>query len=76
MIIGDAEDTPEIRKLAVKKPTQCITQVQIRDHNEQCSIRSSVERLNQAFVVFSEIYKYDHQNFDVDFDNAVLLRMN
>ncbi|OAF69515.1 hypothetical protein A3Q56_02685, partial [Intoshia linei] len=49
----------------------------IKEHDEQCTIRSPVERffgrLKQIFSVFSRIYRYDHQNFDIDFDNAVLL---
>ncbi|OAF68928.1 hypothetical protein A3Q56_03301 [Intoshia linei] len=75
--IGDAHDTPGIIKIAVKKPTQCVTQLQIKEHDQQCTIRSFVERffgrLKQAFSVFSGIYRYNHQNFDIDFDNTVLL---
>ncbi|OAF66672.1 hypothetical protein A3Q56_05550, partial [Intoshia linei] len=75
--IEDAHDTSGIRKIAVKKPTQCVTQLQIKEHDKQCTIISLVERffvrLKQAFSVFFGIYRYDHQNFDIDFDNAVLL---
>jgi len=72
---GPATDTPDLRRIVPKKGQ--LTQGE-RANNEKINrIRVPVEqylgRLNQLWGIVRGVYRWDHQNFDLDFQNACLL---
>jgi hypothetical protein len=76
MYVGPAADTPHIRRITPIKGAK-ITPQQKATNKEKSKARVYIEcffgRLYRKFPMFSGIYKLDHQNFDMDFENACLL---
>jgi hypothetical protein len=72
---GPAESTPGLRKIALRrKPT---TVAQDAENHELSTIRCPVERffgrVKKLWTIAREVYRWDHESFDTDFDNCVLL---
>ncbi len=76
MYTGPATDTPNERRLVPLKG-HGRTQAQKKRNKELSVERTPVEcyfgRLVQRFPLFATVYRFDHSNFDIDFENACLL---
>jgi len=70
--LGPDSDTPGLRKVAMKKPSQLSTEADVNEHSELASLRSPVERffgrLKKLWSVTREIYRY-FSSFDIVFLN-------
>lgn len=73
--IGPPEDTLDLRRITPKKNPQLHAE-KLRN-KELNAIRGSIERffgrMEKLWGCIREIYRWDHDNFDVDFDNCLLL---
>ena len=69
--IGREDDTPGLRRITPTKNASTLTEV--TENQEKNKLRVPVEwffgRLQKLWKVFREIYRWSHQNFDIDFDN-------
>jgi DDE superfamily endonuclease len=76
MYIGPAADTPNIRRITPLKGHNLTTE-QKASNKVKSKTRVYVEcffgRMYRKFPMLSGVYKFDHQNFDLDFENACLL---
>jgi hypothetical protein len=74
---GPAEETPEIRRIAILKPSQRHTQVQRTTNEELCRLRAPVEqffgRLSKLWGAVGGTYILDHNSFDQIFKICALL---
>ena len=73
--IGREGDTPGLRRITPKKnPSTFSNQA---ENTEKNKIRVPIEcffgRLQKLWKLFRGIYRWDHQHFDFDFDNCVML---
>jgi hypothetical protein len=73
--IGPASDTPDERRITPKKGH--LTQAERAVNQEINRIRVPIEqflgRMLQSWGIMQERYRWDHANFDVDFQNCALL---
>ena len=73
--IGPENDTPGLRRIIPKKNPSAYSHQ--AENIEKNKIRVPVEcffgRLQKLWKVFRGIYRWDHKNFDVDFDNCAML---
>lgn len=73
--VGPASDTPGLRRITPKK--RAITATDTEYNMQVDHIRVPVEqffgRMYQLWAVLRNVYRWDHSNFDTDFDLAVLL---
>lgn len=72
---GSLDDTPEERRVALKKAP--LTQADRDKNYELARLRVPVEqffgRLTGLWGIVRHTYKYDHQSFDADIDMCILL---
>jgi len=75
--IGDADDTPGLRRIALTKPSRRKTHEQRVEGTELARLRVPVEqyfgRLTKLWGILSSTYKYDQDHFDIDFNICALL---
>lgn len=75
MYVGPAADTPNERRITPMKRAQ--TQQQKQANKEKNKARQPVEdyfgHLYRKNGVFNHVYRHDHSNFDMDFENACWL---
>lgn len=76
MYIGPVADTQPERRITPKKGHH-LSQQEKKRNKDVSRERNPVEwffgRLYRKFPLFNGIYKFDHSNFDIDFENACLL---
>jgi hypothetical protein len=73
--IGQEEDTPGERRITPYKYPK--TQAERNTSHELQLIRVPVEqffgRMQKLFAIFREVYRWDHEHFDTDYEIGVLL---
>jgi len=74
---GPSEDTPEVRRIVILKPTQRHTQIERTINEELSRLRAPVEqffgRLTKLWGVVGGTYTLDHNSFDMYFNICTLL---
>ncbi|OAF63719.1 hypothetical protein A3Q56_08574 [Intoshia linei] len=72
--LGNSCETPGLRKFAMNRPS-LVKPDEIHYQSELASKRGCVERffkrLKKSFSIFSQIYRWDHSHFNIDFDICV-----
>lgn len=73
--IGPAGDTPgERRIVAKKKPTSTDDKRRNKEISEdRCPVEQFLGRNAKLFAVMRDVYRYDHDKFDLDFENCCFL---
>ena len=73
--VGPDNDTPGLRRITPKKNTSAYAD--LIENEEKSKIRVPVEcffgRQQKLWKIIRETYRWDHKNFDIDFDNCALL---
>jgi hypothetical protein len=75
---GPESDTPEERQITITKNPTTIGE---QKRNEELSqIRVWIEcffgRMQQLFAIMRGVYRWDHRNFDMDFEDCALSQTN
>ncbi len=74
--IGPQNDTPNERRITQKKGA-ILTAAEKSDNKKKSTTRVPIEqyfgRMVQKCGIMGGIYRYDHKNFDLDFENCCLL---
>jgi len=73
--VGPATDTPDLRRLTPKKGRLTVAQRATNDklNRLRVPIEQFFGRVLQSWTFLHGVYRWDHANFDVDFENACLL---
>ncbi|HSN67109.1 MAG TPA: transposase family protein [Fusibacter sp.] len=73
--IGPATDTPGVRRITPTKNPLTLAQRQANQqvNEDRTPIEQFFGRLCKKFPVYRNTYRYDHKNFDVDFQIACFL---
>lgn len=74
--VGPAEDTPDLRRITPKKG-RGLTEQQILHNTEidrfRCPVEQYFGRMLQSWAVPRGKYRWDHNHFQIDFENWCLL---